>query len=142
MCGRFAPRSAGGATRAYLSTSQNRFWQSINWSGRPQSDLKSKPETLELLLLEIGHESDQFGLVEAAGIGEAFAQPIASAGARDNEIHFAEIGNLAVIDVSDELIREEIANGRISPQLLEALLHGAGLRQPFGKSVLHHAFEQ
>ncbi len=44
--------------------------------------------------------------------------------------------------MNDELIGEEVADRRIGAQLLEALLHRAGLRKPLGKPVRHHAFEQ
>ena len=50
------------------------------------------------------------GLVESSRIDEALAQPVASARTRHDEIHFAEVGDLAVVDVSDELIGEEIAD--------------------------------
>ena len=104
--------------------------------------MEVEPKTLELLLLQIGHQPDQFGLVQSARIDEAFAQPIACARAGHDEVHLAEIGDLAVVDVGDELIGEEVADRRIGAQLLETFLHGAGLRQPFGKPVVHHAFEQ
>ena len=41
-----------------------------------------------------------------------------------------------------KLVGEEVADRWIGTQLLEALLHRAGLGQPLGKPISHHAFEQ
>ncbi len=64
--------------------------------------LEVETQPLELLLLQVGHQPDELGLVQAARIDEAFAQPVACPRAGHDEIHLAEIGELAVIDVGDE----------------------------------------
>ena len=75
-------------------------------------------------------------------IDETFSHTIACARTGYDEVHLAEIGEFAVIDVGDELVGQEVANRWIGTQLLEALLHRAGLGQPLGKPIGHHALEQ
>ena len=128
-----APFASGWTTRAYLSTSQNRFWQSISWSRRPQSVRNSSPSRSNSVSCRSAMTPDHVGVGHAARVRKALPDSVDRPRAGNDELHLGEVGHVAVVDVGDVLVRQEVADGRVVADQVERLLHRPWLR-PAGRA--------
>src|SRR4030042_4691691 len=90
----------------------------------PEKALKIKATTRELLRLAPSHTLDEFNFIQPSEVCETFANPVACARPRHDEFHLRELSDFTVVDISDQLIGQEIAYCGVFSECLEGILHG------------------
>ena len=104
--------------------------------------LKPQAEPIELLLLAVSHEPDDFDLVVVAGVREAFPDTAPASGPRDDEVHLREVEHCRVVEVGHELVREERSDPRVPEQEVVRRLHGLRRREPIRQPIVEHLTKQ
>ena len=80
---------------------------------------KAQTQTGEMLLLRVRQVLDQVGFDAARSCAEAFAEPISGSGPGDDEVHLVEVNDHGVVDVDEQLVRQEVAQRGIAAQRRE-----------------------
>ena len=100
-------------------------------------------EPFELVLLTFGNHPDEVCFGKAAEVREALADAVQGTGAGDDELHLREVGDLAVVQVGNELVGEKIADGRVRTQ--QDRRHPASSVPPATlcrRLICHHPLDQ
>jgi hypothetical protein len=118
----FDPRPVGDAlhvrvTLASILSHLAKKVLAVDQLQRPSPEGSERdPEPLELDVLTLLHEPDHLGWGEAANILETLLDAVECPRPRYHKLILAERRNLAVVNVCDELVRQEIADRRVVKQ--------------------------
>ena len=99
-------------------------------------------EPFELVLLTLGDHPDEVRFGQATKFREALSDTVQGTGAGDDELHLREVGDVAVVQVSHELVGEEIADGWVGTQQTEDVSHRACPCDLLRHLVRHHPLNE
>jgi len=95
----------------------------------------------ELLLLVLGHRSDDIPIGVLCVFGETLRNSATGARSRNDELGFLEVDGIAVVQINGVLVGEEIAKKRIrAQQIKKSLQRPAGDNLP-RQAIIHHVLK-
>jgi hypothetical protein len=98
--------------------------------------LEDDPARGELVFLPVCDEPDEVSLVVVAEIEKTLTNPAPSTRTRHRKLHLGKVQNTGVVEVRDELVREEGTDPPISEQRLISSTHGGARRQTLGQPIV------